>query len=568
MLVEKATPEHVYSSSFRITIPRNLNLTELLHTSACTASLPPSHLIAKDNLTDRSLTLGELRTRAGRLAQGLRRALDAEDGYRHAILIPNSVDYIETFHAVLWTGGTACPINHALKPAEIAHGLCISRPDIVIVYGDTVSKVEQAIKIARDELHKNDISWERPQVITAVKSVKGYKHLPVDLMAETSLPIPHWEDTSTRLASIHLSSGTTGLPKGAQLTHYNFVANCYQLYAHDPEQFHKASRTVAYTPFVHIGMTTMPLFFGPWTGMMHHAIPSFDLETFGQLVHSNSATSFQGVPSVVLALAHTDICEKYDFSSAQVINCGGAPFKQDLMDRLLSRAPWKLIQLYGMTEAAPYVAYQRLSETFPDGVVGHLLPNIEAVLKQENSTHDAPRSGPGELWIRGPNLFQGYASNEEANRKAFPVPGWYNTGDICTITEEGLISIVGRTKELIKYKNFQVSPTELEAYLNSHPYVAEAGVAAVWEEAQLTELPTAYVILKHPFITRSQKVSVLRDIHKDIDDQVSGYKKLRGGVWEVTRIIRNPTGKILRNQLRRCRTGISSLEDADARARL
>ncbi|KAJ9243688.1 hypothetical protein DTO169E5_2603 [Paecilomyces variotii] len=561
-------PQHVYRSSVKITIPRNINLTELLHTSACTPPLPPSHLITKDNLTNRSLTLGELRSRAGRLAKGLRCVLDAQDGHRHAIIIPNSVDYIETFHAVLWTGGAACPINHALKPAEIAHGLCVSRPHIVIVYGEVLPKVEQAIEIARNTLQKEGTVWKRPQVITAVKKVNGYKHLPEDLMAETSLPIPHWEDTSTRLASIHLSSGTTGLPKGAQLTHYNFVANCHQLYAHDPEQFHKATRTVAFTPFVHIGMTTMPLFFGPWTGMMHHAMPSFDIETFGQLVQSNSATSFQGVPSIVLALAHTDICEKYDFSSAQIINCGGAPFKQDLMDRLLSRAPWKPIQLYGMTEAAPYIAYQRLDEDLPDGVAGHLLPNIEAVLKQENSTHDANKDGPGELWIRGPNLFQGYAFNEEANRKAFPIPGWYNTGDICTITETGLISIVGRTKELIKYKNFQISPTELEAYLNSHPYVAEAGVAAVWEEDQLTELPIAYVVLKKLFTTLSEKVCALRQIHKDINDQVSGYKKLRGGVWEVTRIIRNPTGKILRNRLREYRTGLSSLEDADVKARL
>ncbi|KAL1987579.1 hypothetical protein VTN96DRAFT_3179 [Rasamsonia emersonii] len=564
---------HIYRSPATISIPRDVNLTQLLHSSACSPPLPPSHLIAKDNLTNRSLTLGELRSRAGRLANGFASRLGATDDARWGVILPNSVDFIEVVHAVLWTGGVFCPINHALKATEIAHGLCISQPSFLVVYGDVLDKVEEAIAIARDELkNSRGITWTRPRVLTIVTKRPGYEHVPDDFLMDQPLPIPQWKDTSTRLASIHLSSGTTGPPKGAGLTHYNFVANCYQLYAHDPRQFHKWTRTVAFTPFVHIAMTTMPLFFGPWTGMMHHAMPSFDLETFGQLVHSNAATSFQGVPSVVLSLANTDICERYDFSSAEIINVGGAPFKQDLLDRLLSRAPWRTIQLYGMTEAAPYVAYQKLDDTnLPDGAAGRLLPGIEAMLKKEDTTEDAPHGGPGELWLRGPNIFSGYVANDEANRKGFPLPGWYNTGDICTITDDGIISVVGRSKELIKYKGFQISPVELEAHLNSHQFVAEAGVGAVWDESQLTELPTAYVVLKPELFrdkTPAERQDALRLIHRDVDRLVSGYKKLRGGVWEVTALVKNPTGKLLRKQLGDRRTGICSLERGSTRTRL
>jgi acyl-CoA synthetase (AMP-forming)/AMP-acid ligase II len=126
----------VYSSG-SIEIPKDLNLTELLHTTAY-PNIPESHLIAKDSLTNRSITLGELRQRAGRLARSLQSHFHPEDQARWAIILPNSVDYMEIFHAVLWTGGVGCPINHALKPAEIGHGLVASRPHVIISYGAVV----------------------------------------------------------------------------------------------------------------------------------------------------------------------------------------------------------------------------------------------------------------------------------------------------------------------------------------------------------------------------------------------------------------------------------------------
>ncbi|KAI1138114.1 AMP-binding enzyme [Hypoxylon sp. FL0543] len=555
----------IYKSG-TIEIPRDLNLTELLHQSAY-PTLPESHLVAKDSLTNRSITIGELRDRAGRIAKGLKSKLNPEDQARWAVILPNSVDFLEIFHAILWSGGVVCPINHALKVPEIGHGIAVSRPHFVVSYGPTVPIVREALQVAGKELIGQGVTWEIPQVITIITRVQGLPHLPDDYISGDRLPIPHWADTTNRLASIHLSSGTTGKPKGVELTHYNFVSNCYQLLAHDREQFHPASRTVAFTPWTHIAMTTLPLFLGPYTGMLHHAMPSYNLEEFGKLVGSNQATTFQGVPSVVLQMANSDVTSRFDFSRAQYINVGG-PLKQDLKDRLLSKAPWKLIQVYGMTEAAGYVAYQKASEAPPDGVTGKLLPNIEACLKKEGSLEDVPEGQPGELWLRGPNFTRGYAFNEEANKKAFPMKGWYNTGDVCTIDADGRISVVGRTKDLIKYKGFQVSPAELEAHINAHPNVVEGGVGAIWDESQLTELPTAWVILKKEFRTAQQKAQALKDVHRAVDSQVSGYKKLRGGVWEVKALPKNATGKILRKQLVAMRDGLCSIERAPPKAKL
>ncbi|KAI1384227.1 acetyl-CoA synthetase-like protein [Hypoxylon trugodes] len=549
-----------------IDIPRDLNLTELLHKSAY-LDLPRSHLIAKDSLTNRSITIGELQDRAGRIANGLKTKLNPTDQARWAIILPNSVDFLETFHAILWTGGVVCPINYALKAAEIGHGIAVSRPHFVVAYGATIPIVREALQVAKKELVEQGVNWKLPHVITVISRVKGLPHLTDDYISLERLPIPHWPDTAERLASIHLSSGTTGKPKGVELTHYNFVSNCCQLFAHDPEQFTPGSRTVAYTPWAHIAMTTLPLFLGPYTGMLHHAMPSYNLEEFAKLVGSNQATTFQGVPSVVLQMANSDITSRFDFSRAQYINVGG-PLKQELKDRLLSKAPWKLIQVYGMTEAAGYVAYQKARETPADGVTGKLLPNIEACLKKEGSSEDVPVGQPGELWLRGPNFTRGYAFNEEANQKGFPMKGWYNTGDVCTIDAEGRVSVLGRTKDLIKYKGFQVSPAELETYVNAHPNVVEGGIGATWDESQLTELPTAWVILRGQFKTAEQKRTALREVHRDIDGQVSGYKKLRGGVWEIEALPKNATGKILRKQLVEMRSGLCSLEEKPPKAKL
>ncbi|KXJ90413.1 AMP-binding enzyme [Microdochium bolleyi] len=563
--------------SGRIDIPQDQNLTELLH---CTATdIPESHLVAKDSLTNRSITLGELRDRAGRIAGGLKAKLNPPDQARWALSLPNSVEFLEAVHAILWTGGVVCPVNHALKPTEIGHGLAVSRPQFIIAYGPALAAMLEAVDVAAAELSAQGVQWPRPQVITMITRPSStapppsasLQHIPDDFFSPTCLPIPHYPDTRTRLATIHLSSGTTGKPKGVELTHHNFVANVHQLVAHDgAAQFHPASRTVAFTPWVHIGMTTMPFFLGPYTGMLHHAMPAYNLETFARLVGSDRATSFQGVPSVVLSLANTDVAERYDFSAAQVINVGGAPLSEELVRKLYRRAPWRLNNVYGMTEAAGYVAYQKLHETdLPAGVVGKLLPNIEACLKVEGTGEDAPAGGPGELWLRGPNITRGYAFNDEANEKNFPEKGWYNTGDVCTIDEQGRVSVVGRTKELIKYKGFQVSPGEMEPYLNGHPDVVEGGAGATWDESQLTELPTAWVVLGDHCtgLSEDKRRTVLKSIQEGVDSKVSGYKKLRGGVWEIQALPKNPTGKILRKQMAEMRDGLCSL-DRPIRAKL
>jgi acyl-coenzyme A synthetase/AMP-(fatty) acid ligase len=128
------------------------------------------------------------------------------------------------------------------------------------------------------------------------------------------------------------------------------------------------------------------------------------------------------------------------------------------------------------------------------------------------------------------------------------------------IDSESRVGVVGRTKDLIKYKGFQVSPVELESYVNSHPCVIESGVGGIWDESQLTELPAAWVILKEHLVSKSAIQKALKDIQNAIDVQVSGYKKLRGGVWQVKSLPKNATGKIMRKEMVAMRDGPCSLD--------
>ncbi|EXJ64805.1 hypothetical protein A1O7_01143 [Cladophialophora yegresii CBS 114405] len=547
-----------------IDIPTDLNLTELLLTSARSPALPADHVIAQDDAEYRALTISQLRSNAGCLAAGLAKQYRPEDQSRWGMILPNSVAYLEAVHAVLWLGGVFCPINHQLKVGEIAHALTVSKPAFLIVYSEVVQHVKDAVKLACQGCS----SFKPPELLTAIgPPVKGCRSLFGDFMASKPLPVPHNTDTRKRLASIHLSSGTTGNPKGVGLSHYNYVANVLQMWAHDPEHWSPEERVVSYTPFVHIANTTIPLFLGPWTGMEHIIMLSYDIEGWAKTMQRTKATAAQITPNAALSIATTDLAERYDFSSIRHMTCGAFPLKQEDYDRFLRKGNWKTVALYGMTEAAPYVAWQKIGEALPLGKSGTILPNILCSLRLENGD-SAAEGGPGELWLKGPNLAAGYLDNPKANRAAYDETGWYNTGDVCTISPEGHLQVVGRTKELIKYNGFQVSPTELEAHLISHPAILDAAVGGTWDSAKMTELPTAYVVLKAHVKDPDQKVQALQSIQRTIDSQVSGYKKLRGGVFEVTALPRTPTLKLVRKQLGIHKTGLSWFSDGERCSKL
>jgi acyl-CoA synthetase (AMP-forming)/AMP-acid ligase II len=211
---------HIYRAKQQVEIPVDANLTELLHASA-TKSLPDQHIIAVDDLEHRTISVGQLRDIAGRLAYGLKSGLNPKDQSRWAILLPNGVAFIEVVHAVLWLDGVFCPINPDLHALEIGYALSVSKVDYAIVWSQIVPKVLEAFSSAK----QIDPAFREPKLIVALGSASGHLSLHEDFLSSQRLSIPHHKDTRKRLASIHLSSGTTGKPKGVGLSHYNYVSN-------------------------------------------------------------------------------------------------------------------------------------------------------------------------------------------------------------------------------------------------------------------------------------------------------------------------------------------------------
>lgn len=566
---------HVYKSEQAINVPRDLSLTQFLNSTARSVPESTDPIIAKDDIENRTLTLAQLRTNAGRLAAGLTAAFRPRDQSRWAVILPNSVAYIEACHAVLWLGGVFCPINHLLTAHELGNALAVCRAEYVIVFDQTLQRLQEGIQLAR----KQQPGYQSPKVLLGIGQSPAHPQVS-SFTASASLPIPKHSNTDHRIASIHLSSGTTGNSKGVALTHYNYIANCLQMYAHDPDRWSSRHHIqLAFTPLVHIANTTIPLFLGPWVGMTHIIMAKFEMEAWARMVEREKVTATQCTPAIAVAIATAGLAERYNLGNVRHMVVGGLPLTKSLYEKFLSKGSWKTIQLYGMTEAAPYVTWQKAHEELPvRGQLGKLLPGMQARLVDAGTGKDVDAcGGQGELWIRGPNVTKGYVDNPSATSAAFrdadggTGSGWYNTGDVCTFSPEGYLTVVGRTKELIKVSGFQVAPTELEGYLNgTHPAMAEVAVGPVVDKARMTELPAAFVVFRPEVRDREDKIKALKQIQNSLDGKVSGYKKLKGGVWEVTSLTRTSTGKFVRNRLGEAKTGVSSFDDVSVvdRARL
>ncbi|KAJ9638082.1 hypothetical protein H2204_004393 [Knufia peltigerae] len=516
----------IYKSNVKVDIPRDLNLTELLHSSARSPPVPENHIVFEDDLQGRRLSIGDLRRNAGAIAYALKERYRPRDQSRWTVILPNCVAIIEAAHAVLWLGGVFCPVNHQLPVQDFTHALLLTESEYIIAYGPIIRKVEKAIESARQ---KNP-SFPRPQIIVALAANPSppYKDLYQDIAYEKSLPVPHYDNTEDRIASIHLSSGTTGLPKGVRLSHLNYVANVHQLWTHDPNRWTPEESVLSFTPFVHLANGTIPFFLGPWTGMRHIIMTSVDINEFARTVQRTRPTTVQIVPPVARQLFLNELDKTYDFSSVKRATGSIGKAATAEVDRYFGPGKWTLLNMYGMTEAACWIAANRITDRVAPDELGPILPGMEARLMKDDRT-DAPAGGPGELWLRGTNITKGYLNNEKANTEAFPEEGWFNTGDVVSVSARGVFKLAGRTKELIKYNGFQVSPTELEQYISGHPAVADCAVTYTLDAYKI-ELPTAYIVLKDHGQEKATKLAQLREIHESVDRQVAGYKKLRGGV--------------------------------------
>lgn len=289
----------------------------------------------------------------------------------------------------------------------------------------------------------------------------------------------------------------------------------------------------------------------PKMGIPTYIMPKFDFPNFLQHIQDFKITSLNLAPPIAVLLAKSPLVSKYDLSSVRNVGCGAAPLSQEVAVQVDHRWPEGQVTLkqgWGMTETTcSAMGWDPRLEHLPQGAaasVGELLPNCEAKVMDEAGAQEVQRGEPGELWVRAPNIMKGYWGNRKATEETKTSDGWLKTGDVCVIDEEGRFYIVDRKKELIKVKGNQVAPAELEGVLMAHEGIADAGVVGVTIDEE--EYPRAYVVLKdsHKGKVKEQEVA------KWMEARVARVKRLTGGVAFVDLIPKNPSGKILRRELR------------------
>jgi acyl-CoA synthetase (AMP-forming)/AMP-acid ligase II len=344
-------------------------------------------------------------------------------------------------------------------------------------------------------------------------------------------------DPQEDLVALLYSSGTTGLPKAVMHTHHTLLTNLHQFQNCEPMS--KADTVIGVLPFFHCyGMNILN--YSLACGATIVTMSRFNLETFLNLIEKHKITRIHIAPPIVLALANQPIVDKYNLSSLRAITSGGAPLNPKLIEQCEKRFINCVVKEgYGSTEALLTMLTPDERDKIKPRSVGQCLSNVECQIIDVDTGEPLNCDRAGELWIRGPQLMKGYLNNPEATANTIDGDGWFHTGDIAYVDEDGYFYIVDRIKDLIKCNGYSIAPAELEAVLLSHPAIADACVIKSPHRSS-GEVPKAFVVLKEP--------ATPEQIMEFIAGQVAPQKTIRR-LEIVDKIPKSASGKILRRIL-------------------
>ncbi len=479
-----------------------------------------------DGPSGRTLTFAQLAAGVGRLAAGLT-ARGFKKGEVFAIFCPNVPEYAAAFLSVARLGGIITTINPLYTVEEITFQLKDTGAKFLLTIPLFIDKaVEAAANAGVQEIFFLGAPTDQLAGATPF----------ANLMASAEPPPEVKIDPHKDLLMLPFSSGTTGLPKGVMLTHHNVVSQLAELEAHPNMQGEQVS--IAVLPFFHIYGMIGIMALSIRSGNTVVSMPRFDLEQFLQLIQQYRVTQASVVPPIILALAKHPVVDKYDLSSLRYVLSGAAPLGVDLQQACAIRIGCPVVQGYGMTETSVGLSIVPLDNVKP-GSAGVLNPNVECKVIDYVTGAELEANEQGEIWVRGPNIMQGYWNQPAATALILQPDGWLRTGDIGYVDEDGFMFIVDRIKELIKYKGLQVAPAELEAVLVTHPAVADVAVIGVPDE-EAGEVPKAFVVLKSP--------ASEDDLREYVAGRVARHKRIRY-IEFIEQIPKSLSGKILRRVL-------------------
>jgi malonyl-CoA/methylmalonyl-CoA synthetase len=407
------------------------------------------------------LTFGEVEKRSQRMAAVFNRR-GVRSGDRLCVYLANSIEMVDIYLACIRSGIIFVPINILYKEREVAHILRDAEPAGVIVDGD---------------LPGHAASWQLRDIAAEASEAAGFDAVPVDGDAP---------------AAIVYTSGTTGTSKGAVLTHNNFASNAMAL--NTCWQITSADRLLLALPLFHVHGLGNGLHCWLFSGCRLRLLERFDYRTAESTFLDFRPTLLFGVPTMyvrLLELPENSAREIGQFMRLFV--CGSAPLPAQVLEDFRSRFGHTILERYGMTETFMNISNPYVGERRP-GAVGLPLPGVSVQIRDAQGA-PTPDGEPGELYVRGPNVFAGYWRRDEATRAAF-VDGYFRTGDIGVRSPDGYYTLQGRRSDLIICGGFNIYPREIEEFLLEQEEVTEAAVAAVADNVK-GEVPVAYVVC-HP----------------------------------------------------------------------
>ncbi|XP_058807956.1 uncharacterized protein LOC131673735 [Phymastichus coffea] len=461
---------------------------------------------------------------------------------RISICSENNLGWSNTICATLFVGATICPLNPMYSEREFLHAINITKPKILFVSPAVFTSVNSYIR---------KLNW-RPIVILLFNDPSINNISINDLITNISnKDIADFHltkvDVNSHIVSILCSSGTTGLPKGVMLSDKNYLTNIQTMMDGTFGLSSSSQVLICLLPFFHAYCFTV-LIMGLIAGATGIVFSHFEEEAFLETIQQYKIEVLTLVPPLMVFLAKHPLVDKYDLSSIKIIWCGAAPLSRNIEETIKKRLKnIEIRQAYGMTETT--LSVTKIPENCGKlGSVGKLLPGVSAkvVAVDEIGAVSAEPMGPncrGELCFKGDIIMKGYCGDVSSTSATIDEDGWLHTGDIGYYDNDGYFYIVDRLKELIKYKGFQVPPAELEAILLSNPNIKDAAVVGLPDE-KAGELPIAFIV-KQPNSTITAK-----EVQQYVNERVSNQKRLRGGVRFLDNIPKNPSGKILRRELR------------------
>ncbi len=468
-------------------------------------------------LDDHVLTYDDLLAGAAAVA-GTLRDRGISPGDRIGLVLPNVPAFPILFYGALLAGATVVPMNPLLKAREVQYYLKDSGMSLVFGWdgaGDAVSEGAKAEGV--------------DAVVVGAMGPTESSGTPV------TDPVERADDDT---AVILYTSGTTGQPKGAELTHHNLSSN--------------ASTTV--TALIHITpddviMGCLPLFhvFGLTcglnasvaTGSCLTLIPRFDAGKALAVVARDEVTVFEGVPTMYAGMLHHADADTADVSTLRTCISGGSAMPVEIMKSFEEKFGCVILEGYGLSETSPVASFNQPGMERKPGTIGVEVPGCEMKVVDDDG-EEVAQGEPGEIAIRGENVMKGYWGRPEATAESIP-DGWFRTGDVATKDADGYYTIVDRKKDLIIRGGYNVYPREIEEALYEHPAVAEAAVIGI-KHADLGEEIGAAVAFKPGESADPEELKAF------VKERVAAYKYPRH-VWVVEQLPKGPTGKILRREV-------------------